>query len=182
MLLPIGSIGSAKSTDTMDNLRKRIDHFLDYAATHPNTKIKYITSAIQLWVESDASYICESRAQSRAGGLLYLSDKPKSPLFPDSPPHTPPHTPNRHIQVISKIIYTVTSSAQEAENGAGFITGKEITPARVIIEEMCHPQGPTPLKFDNKCATRIINDEIRQKASKCTDIRFYWLRARRRQK
>lgn len=52
------------------------------------------------------------------------------------------------------------SSAQESENRAGFITGKEMYPARVILEEMGHPQGPTPLKFDNKCATGIINDEI----------------------
>ena len=65
------------------------------------------------------------------------------------------------------------TSAQESENGSGFITGKEICPARVTLEEMGHPQGPTPLKFDNKCAIDIINDKIRQKVSKCMDMRFY---------
>jgi len=57
MLLPIGSISSARSTDTIENLIKRIHHFLDYAATHPNTKLKYFASAMHLWVESDASYL-----------------------------------------------------------------------------------------------------------------------------
>lgn len=96
MLLPIGSIGSTKSTDTIEPLRKRIDHFLDYVDTHPNAKIKYITSAMQLWAESDASYLCESCARSKAGGIMYLSNQTQVPLLPNSPPPTP----NGHIQVI----------------------------------------------------------------------------------
>ena len=63
-----------------------------------------------------------------------------------------PSTPLPYTHMVSR--------PKESENGAGFITGKEIIPARVTLEEMGHPQGPTPLKFDNKCATGIINDEI----------------------
>ena len=142
MLLPIGSIASAKSTDSYANLKHRINHFLDYAATHPDSILKYYASDMHLWAASDASYLCESRARSRAGGTLYLSDKPHFPILPDSEPPTP----NGHTQVISKIIDTVMSSAQEAENGTGFITAKEIMASRVTLDEMGHQQtGPTPL-------------------------------------
>ncbi|GFH50520.1 hypothetical protein CTEN210_06996 [Chaetoceros tenuissimus] len=43
---------------------------------------------------------------------------------------------------------------------------------------MGHPQGPTPLQFDNKCAHGILTGEMKQKASRTMDMRFYWLRDR----
>ena len=43
---------------------------------------------------------------------------------------------------------------------------------------MNHPQGPALLQFDNLCATGILTGELKQKQSKCMDMRFYWLRDR----
>ena len=86
----------------------------------PPAKLKYFASDMPLWVEFDASYLCESRAHSRAGVILYLSDKPQFSILPDSPEPTP----NGHILVLSKIIDVVMSSAQKAKNGARFITAK----------------------------------------------------------
>ena len=43
---------------------------------------------------------------------------------------------------------------------------------------MGHPQGPTPLQFDNKCAHGILTGELKQKQFKCMDMRYYWLRDR----
>ena len=43
---------------------------------------------------------------------------------------------------------------------------------------MGHPQGPTPLQFDNKCAHGILTGELKQKHSKSMDMRFNWLRDR----
>ena len=77
------------------------------------------------------------------------------------------------ILVVSKIIDIVMLFAQEAKNGVGFINSKKIMPIFQALEDMGHPQGPTPLQFGNKCATVIINDKIRQKASKCMDMQFY---------
>ena len=53
-------------------------------------------------------------------------------------------------------------SAQEVETGAEYITARELTPVRETLKEMGHPQGPTPLQFDNKYATGIINDDVRK--------------------
>ena len=52
---------------------------------------------------------------------------------------------------------------------------------RQALEDLGHPQGPTPLQFDNKVANGILNDDIVQKRSKAMDMRFYWLRDRIRQ-
>ena len=40
---------------------------------------------------------------------------------------------------------------------------------------MGHPQGPTPLQFDNKLAHGILTGVLKQKQSKGVDMRFYWL-------
>ena len=89
---------------------------------------------------------------------------------------------HRHIMVLSlsfcKVIDTVMSSPQEAETASGFITARELAPLRMTLQELGHPQGPTPLQFDNKCATGIINDNVKQKMFKAMDMRFYWLRDR----
>jgi hypothetical protein len=73
------------------------------------------------------------------------------------------------------------SSAQEAETGAGYLNARDMVPLRQTLAELGHPQGPSPLQFDNKCATDLMNDKIRQKRSKVMDMRFYWLRDRVRQ-
>ena len=177
MQTSVSSIGSAQSTANITDIKERINQFLNYAHTHPNAIIKYIASDMYLWAHSDSSYLCESKGRSRAGGHAFLSSKPSFPIHNDS---KPPPT-NAAILVVCKIIDAVMSSAQESETGAGFITARELAPIRETLKEMGHPQGPTPLQFDNKCATGILNDNVKQKMSKAMDMRFYWLRDRIRQ-
>jgi hypothetical protein len=90
----------------------------------------------------------------------------------DHPPLTPAQ--RKHVQEVVGVFL------QEAETGAGFINAKDAVPIRTTLAELGHPQGPTPLQFDNKCATGIINDTVTQRRSKAMDMRFYWLRDRRR--
>jgi hypothetical protein len=132
---------------------------------------------MHLWVHTDGSYLSETKVRSRAGGYFFLSDKPTLPITADSP--EPTH--NMPIHVLCKIIDTVMSSAQEAETVAGFLNAKEAIQMRQALEDLGHPQGPTPLQFDNKVANGILNDDIIQKRSKAMDMRFYWLHDRIRQ-
>ena len=157
MLPAISSIAAAVSTSSIADIRTRINHFLNYAATHPNATLKYTASAMHLWAHSDASYLCEPKFKSRAGAYIYLSSKPTIPITANSP--APPH--NNAIHVVCKLIDAVMSSAQEAETGAGYITAKELAPLRQTLQELGHPQGPTPIQFDNKCATGILTDSIK---------------------
>jgi hypothetical protein len=178
MLPTVGTIATNLTISPFTTLKQKIDHFLDYAATHPNAYIKYVASQMHLWAHSDASYLCESKARSRAGGFHYLSDKPTLPIkATDAEP-----TPNGPVNILCKIIDAVMSSAQEAETGAGFLNGRDLVPMRTTLEELGHSQGPTPIQFDNKVATGIMNDDIQQKRSKSMDMRFYWLRDRQRQR
>ena len=41
---------------------------LDYAATYPNTSIRYHASGMRLLIKSDTSYLSIKNARSRAGG------------------------------------------------------------------------------------------------------------------
>jgi hypothetical protein len=75
----------------------------------------------------------------------------------------------------------VLSSAAEAELDAAFHNGKTACPIRVALEELRHPQPPTPLITGNNTAVRITNDTVKQKRSKAMDMRFYWIRDRTRQ-
>jgi hypothetical protein len=172
MQTAISSIASSVSTSTWEDIASRINHFLNYAATHPNAKFRYTASQMHLWLHSDASYLNESKAQSRNGGLFYLSDKPKLPIKPEDPVQ-PLNAP---ILVNSKVINAVMSSVQESETGSGFINAKDAIHMRTTLHEMGHPQGPTPIQFDNKCATGILTDIVVQRRSKAIDMRFYWLR------
>ena len=178
MLEPIGTIATAMTTSTWDNLSKRMKQFLDYAATHPDATIRFKASEMHLWLHSDSSYLNEPKARSRAGGYFYLSDKPKLPIKSTDPMPTL----NAPIHVNSKVIDAVMSSAQEAETGAGFFNAKDAVPLRQTLEDLGHPQGPTPIQFDNACATGILNDKVKQRRSRAMDMRFYWLRDRVRQK
>jgi hypothetical protein len=98
MQAPVSSIASAVSTSTWPDLRFRINHFLDYAATHPDARIQYKASQMHLWLHSDASYLNETKARSRNGGYFYLSDKPKLPVKPEDPLPPPQCTHPRQQQ------------------------------------------------------------------------------------
>ena len=174
MLAAIGSIASHLSTSTWANISQNIHHFLDYAATHPDAILTFRASKMHLWIHTDASYLTEPKARSRAGGYHFFSDKPQLPITSDSP--APMH--NHPVFVMSKIITAVMSSTQESETGGGYLNAKEGLLIRLAAIEMGHPQGPTPMQFDNKCAHGILTGELKQKQSRSMDMRFYWLRDR----
>ena len=174
MLAAVGTMAASLSTARWADIQPRIAHFLDYAATHPDAQLVYRHSDMHLWSHTDASYLTEPKARSRAGGYHFFSDKPLLPLRPDSP--APMH--NHPVLVVCKMIERVMSSTQEAETGGGYINARELIPLRQTAIEMGHPQGPTPLQFDNKCAHGILTGELKQKQSKCMDMRYYWLRDR----
>ena len=62
MLTALNLIGSNQCTNSFKKLNKRIYQFLDYAATHPDAKLTFITSKMHLWSHTDASYLSETRA------------------------------------------------------------------------------------------------------------------------
>ena len=121
-------------------------------------------------VHSDASYLSETNARSRAGGHFFLSENDEFP------------TNNGAVLTIAQIIKVVMSSAAEAEIGALYINSREAIPQRHLLEEMGHPQPPTPIQINNTTALGVVTNTIQPKRTKAMDMRFHWLRCRKNQK
>ena len=173
MLVALGSIAAQQNNPTAKTLSE-VTWLLDYCATHPDATIQYNKSDMVLWTASDASYLSESKARSRAGGIFFLSNNTQDPT---QPPKTPP-TMNGVVYALAKIIPNVMSSAMEAEVAATYLTAKEAVPIRIALEEIGHPQPPTPMQVDNSTAVGFVNETIKYKRSKAIDMRFHWVRDR----
>jgi hypothetical protein len=179
MLVAIGTLATQQAAPTVATMRA-VTHLLNYCATHPEATIRYHASEMILHVESDASYLSESKGRSRAAGLHYLSCRSPTPLVtPTASDPSPPS--NGAIFVHCQILKEVLSSAAKAELAAIFHNGKEAYAIRTILQELGHPQPPTPIATDNSTASGIANDSVKQRRSKAMDMRFYWVRNRVRQ-
>jgi hypothetical protein len=88
---------------------------------------------------------------------------------------------NGAIIIISTVLKHVMSSAVEVEIGAVFLNAKEVTVLCTTLEELGHPQPPTPLETDNTTATVYSNRTIKQKRTRAMDMRFYWVKDRVKQ-
>ena len=87
----------------MENTMKLCKLFLDYMASHEEDVLTYKASDMLLTVHSNASYLSEPKACSRAGGRMFMSANDNTP------------TNNGAVLNISQIIRAVMSSAVEAE-------------------------------------------------------------------
>jgi hypothetical protein len=165
LLCPISAIASQSSKPTEDTMRYTLQ-LLDYLATQEDAVLSYHASDMVLAVHSDASYLSEPEARSRAGGHFFLSNDTT----------IPPN--NGAVLNIAHIIKNVMSSATEAELAGLYIMAREAVYIRIILEELGHKQPPTPLQTDNAMADAVINGKIQPKRTKAMDMRFHWLRDR----
>jgi hypothetical protein len=165
LLCPISAIASQSSKPTTDTMAQTLQ-LLDYLASQEEAAITYNASEMILAAHSDASYLSEPQARSRAGGHFFLSSNAE----------IPPN--NGAVLNIAHIIKHVMSSATEAELGALYIMAREAVYIRIILEEMGHKQPPTPLQTDNSMADGVVNGKIQPKRTKAMDMRFHWLRDR----
>jgi hypothetical protein len=155
LIMPINLLAYEHSKATADTADKVIK-LLNYCNTHPETKIRYHASDMILYIHSDASYLSEREAKSRAGGFFYMGNSAD----------TAKKLTNGAILIISTVLKHVMSSAAEAEIGAVFINAKEGAVLGTTLEELGHPQTPPPLETDNTTATGYINGTIKQNAQK----------------
>jgi hypothetical protein len=170
LIMPINFLASEQSNATEITADKVIK-LLNYCNTHPETKIRYHASDMILHIHSDASYLSESEAKSRAGGFFNMGNTTKNDK----------KLTNGAVLIVSKALKHVMSSAAETEIGAVFINAKEGAVLRTTLEELGHKQLPTPMETDNTTATGYINGTIKQKRTKAMDMRFYWIKDRVKQ-
>ena len=165
LLTPLSAIASSQANPSQDTMDKA-NQFLDYVSSQEEAVLTYNASEMILATHSDASYLCEPRARSRAGGHFFLSNN--DPFPPN----------NGAILNIAQIIKNVMSSAAEAELAALYINAREAIYIRLILNQLGHPQPPTPIQTDNSTAEGVVNSKVQPKRTKAMDMRFHWLRDR----
>ena len=168
MLVALNAIATQQASPTKMTM-ERVKQLLDYCASQEEAILTYHASDMILAIHSDAGYLNERKARSRAGGHFFLSNDVQNP----------PN--NGAILTIAQIIDAVMASAAEAEVAALFINAREAVHMRRILHEMGHPQPRTPIQTDNSTAEGIINSKIRPKRTKAMDMRFEWLLDREQQ-
>ena len=120
-------------------------------AAQEEAVLTYHASKIKLIVHSNASYLSEPKARNRAGGYYFLSNKGDIP------------TNNGALVNMAHIIKHVMLSATEAELSALYSMARETVYIRITLEEMSHPQPPTPLQIDNSMPDGVVNGKITPK-------------------
>ena len=107
----LSAIGSRQTKGTKA-VMAACHQLLDYLATHPNASIRYRSSDMILAFDTDASYLSEIGAKSRAAAYYYMTRKGDRAFT------------NGAIDVLSTIIKHVMSSASEAKTGALYYSCK----------------------------------------------------------
>ena len=165
------SIITTEQTQGTQTAKDKAEHFLMYAATHPNATIKYYKSDMILKIHSDASYLSKRQGRSCAGGHFYLGNR--------DPTIDPPNGP---ILNTTGILANVMSAASEAEAAALFTNMKEGVIQRIALGEMQWPQPPTPITVDNSTAAGLAWDTIKANKSRAMDMRLHWIQDRAQQR
>ena len=145
---------------------QQMKQIIDNIATQEEDVLTFNLSDMKLAAHSDARYLSEPKACSRARGHFFLS---RYSTIPQN---------NGAVLKISHIIKHLMSSATKSELAALYIMAREAVYRIIILEEMGHKQPPTPLQTDNSMAKAVANVRIQPKRTKAADMRFYWLRNR----
>ena len=123
LLVGLSAIGYQQASATEDT-NKAIQQLLDYCATYSDDGIIYRSSDMIPAGPSDAGFNNETRAQSRSGAHIFLSENESIPRW------------NGPLLTIAQIMKYVVSSAAEAEMTALFLTAKEMVPLRHTLTDM----------------------------------------------
>jgi hypothetical protein len=162
MLTELSSLASEQAAPTEKTMQKCLQ-FLDYAASHEDAIVTYPASNMRLVIHSNALYLSEIKAHSRAGGHMFNAGTEDIPIN------------NGVVLNISQIIRAVMSSAAEAKLGTLFINAKTAVSMQRTLKEMGHPQTCTPIKTNNLTAHALVTNKIMPKALKALDMQFHWL-------
>jgi hypothetical protein len=117
-------------------------------------------------VHSDALYLSAPHAQSCAGGYFFLGSTPRDGS---------PIQINGNVHITCTILKLVAASTAEAELGALFLNAQEAKVIWLVLEELGHPQPPTPIHIDNTTTVSIVNNTIKQHRSQAMEMRYFWL-------
>jgi len=104
--------------------KRRTDHLLDFLSTNPEASLRYNASDMILVIETDAAYLAQSEAKSRASGWFILTNKPSASIKVIAPLH-----------VMCTTIKNVVASTAEADDLGLYLGCQRACPMRVLLTE-----------------------------------------------
>jgi hypothetical protein len=157
---------AVEQTKATEKTLGRCLQLLDYLASNSEAKVRYHASDMIMNIHSDASYLSETKARSRACGHFFMGWMPKN---------GEPIKLNGAFYVNTTILRFVVASAAEAELGALFHNCQDGIIFRQTLTDLGHPQPKTPVHCDNATAVGIANNTVKRQRSRAMEMRFFWI-------
>ncbi len=117
VLMVLSTIASEKAHGT-ENMMQKTKQLLDYLAMHSEATVRFHASEMVLNIHSDASYLSEANAHSRACRHFFMGWKANP---------TKPIKLNGAFFTLCAILRFIVASAAEAELGALFLNCNQAT-------------------------------------------------------
>lgn len=156
---------ATKTINRTKTTQDAVNCFLNCCACNPNTIIMFWASDMVLQINSDRDHLAAPKARSQGSGHHFLGDH-EGILF------------NAPVCVLAKVLKHVTASVAETKLGAICANAQEATLFRQTLQDMGHPQGPTPVKADDTTADGIVSEKMKAKCLKGADNRLHWMKDR----
>jgi hypothetical protein len=152
VLMALSAI-AVEQTKAMAKTMGQCIQLLNYLVSNSEAKVRYYTSDMIMNIHSDASYLSETKARSRACGHFFTGWMPKT---------GEPIKINGAFYVNATILKFVVVSAAEAELGTLFHNCQDGIIFRQTLSDMGHPQPKTPVHCNNATAVGIANNTIKR--------------------
>eukprot|EP00957_Ditylum_brightwellii_P105260 8023753-Ditylum_brightwellii.AAC.1 len=115
LAVALSTIASKQANATQETA-EACHQLVNYVAMHPDATVHFLTSDMILTIHSDASYLSESKARSRAAGHFYLANKNNEEFN------------NAAVLTLLTIIRHAVTLMSEAELAALFYNAREAVP------------------------------------------------------
>jgi hypothetical protein len=165
VLMVLSTIAMSQAKPTEKTMEQCVQ-LLDYLATHADKKIRFYASDMIMNIHSDASYLSESKARTRACSHFFMGWKPVD---------GEPIKLNGAFYVNSVILKFVHASAAEAELGALFHNCQDGIVFHQTLADMGHLQPKTPVHCNNATAVGIGNNTIKRQLSGAMEMQYFWV-------
>jgi hypothetical protein len=160
VLMALSTIASEQTKGTERTLEKAYQ-VLDYLGTHPNAMLRFHASDRVMNIHSDASYLSEPNACSRAYGHFFMGSLPKD---------GDPIKLNGAFHTLCSILRFVVASAAEAELRSLFLNCQEGLVFKTTLEDLGHPQPKIPVHCNNATDTGIAPDTIKRQQLRAMEM------------
>ena len=160
VLMALSSIAIKQSKGTK-NTMAQAKQLLDYLATYPDATIHFHASDMIMNKHSNASYLLEIYARSRACGHFFMGWLPKE---------GDPILLNGAFFTLCAILSFVMASVAKAELGALFLNCKEGMISWLTLKELGHPQPKTSIHCDNATTVEITNNTVKHQRSRSMEM------------